>query len=59
MGLSEFPDQLPSVILHFDGNIGNGSLCVQEPLIRHRCQRFRLLCSLKIADIGILVKALS
>jgi hypothetical protein len=59
MGLSEFPDTLPSVILHFSGDIGDGSLCIQEPLIR-RCRRwFRILRPLKITDMGILVKALS
>ncbi len=26
MGLSEFPDTLPLVILHFGGDIGDGSL---------------------------------
>ncbi len=39
MGLSEFPDTLPPVILHFGGDIGDGSLCVQGPLIRRRRRR--------------------
>jgi cellulose synthase/poly-beta-1,6-N-acetylglucosamine synthase-like glycosyltransferase len=43
MGLSEFPDTLPLVILHFGGDIGDRSLCVQGSLIRHRCRWFRLL----------------
>jgi hypothetical protein len=59
MGLSEFPDTLPSVILHFSRDISNGSLCVQETLIRRRRRRFRLVRPLKITDMGILVKALS
>jgi hypothetical protein len=34
MGLSEFPDILSSVILHFGGHIGDGSLCNEISLIR-------------------------
>ncbi len=59
MGLSEFPDTLPLVILHFGGDIGDGSLCVQGSLIRRRRRRFRLLRPLKIVFMCILVKALS
>ncbi len=59
MGLSEFPDALPLVILHFGGDIGEGSICVQGPLIRRRHRRFRLLRPLKIVYMCILIKALS
>jgi hypothetical protein len=59
MGLSEFPDTLPLVILHFGGDIGDRSPCVQGSLIRHRRRWFRLLRSLKIVYMGILTKALS
>jgi hypothetical protein len=59
MGLSEIPDTLPLVILHFGGDIGDGSLCVQGPLIRRRCRWFRLLRNLKIVYMYILTKALS
>jgi hypothetical protein len=38
MGLNKFPDTLLLVIFHFGSNIGNGSLCVDVPLISHRCQ---------------------
>jgi hypothetical protein len=37
MGLSEFPDILSLVILHFDGDIGDGSRCDEISLI---CRRF-------------------
>ncbi len=37
MGLSEFPVILLPVILHFSGDIGNGTLCVKVPLIRCSC----------------------
>ncbi len=40
MGLSEFPDSLLPVILHFSGNIGDGSLCSGISLIHHRRCRF-------------------
>jgi hypothetical protein len=40
MGLSEFHDTLPLVILHFGGDIGDGSLCVQGSLIRRRAKGF-------------------
>jgi hypothetical protein len=40
MGLSEFPDTLVLVILHFGGHIGDGSLCDEISLIRRRCYRF-------------------
>jgi hypothetical protein len=30
MGLSEFPDTLPLVILHFGGDIGDGSLAFRD-----------------------------
>jgi hypothetical protein len=46
------------VILHFGGDIGDGSLCVQGPLIHRRRQRFRLLRPLKIVYMCILIKAL-
>jgi hypothetical protein len=59
MGLSEFPDTLPLVILDFGGDIGDGSLCVQGSLIRRRRRPFRLLCPLKIVYMCILIKALS
>jgi hypothetical protein len=59
MDLSKFPDTLPLVILHFGGDIGDGSLCIQGPLIRRRRQWFRLLRSLKIVYMYILTKALS
>jgi hypothetical protein len=59
MGLSKFPDTLPLVILHFGGDIGDGSLCVQGSLIRRRRRWFRLLRSLKIVYMCILTKALS
>jgi hypothetical protein len=35
MGLSEFPDALSPVTLHFGDNIGNESFCVEMSLIRH------------------------
>jgi hypothetical protein len=41
MGLNEFPDTLLPVILHFSGDMGDGSLCTEMPLIRHR--QFTLL----------------
>jgi hypothetical protein len=31
----KFPDSLPLVILHFSGNIINGSLCIEVPWISH------------------------
>jgi hypothetical protein len=34
MGLSKFPDILLLVILHFSGDIGDGSLCSEISLIR-------------------------
>jgi hypothetical protein len=38
MGLSEFPDILSTVILHFSGHIGDRGLCVKISLIgRRRC----------------------
>jgi hypothetical protein len=40
MGLSEFPDILSPVILHFGSNIGDGSLCDEISLIRRRCGFF-------------------
>jgi hypothetical protein len=40
MGLSELPDILSSVILHFGGHIGDGSLCDEISLIRCRRPRF-------------------
>jgi hypothetical protein len=40
MGLSEFPDILSPVILHFGGHIGDGSLCDEISLIRRRRPRF-------------------
>jgi hypothetical protein len=40
MGLSEFPDILSPVILHFGGHIGDGSLCDEISLIRRRRRRF-------------------
>jgi hypothetical protein len=40
MGLSEFPDILSPVILHFGGHIGGGSLCDEISLIRRRRRRF-------------------
>jgi hypothetical protein len=43
MGLSEFPDTFPPVILHFGGDIGDGSLCVEVPLIHCHRRRFRFL----------------
>ncbi len=58
MSLSEFPDILLLVILHFDGNISDGSLCIEVPLIR-RCYQFSLLPFLEIAYTSVLVKALS
>jgi hypothetical protein len=36
MGLSEFPDILSPVILHFGSHLGNGSLCDAISLIRRR-----------------------
>jgi hypothetical protein len=33
MGLSEFHDSLPPVILHSSSNISNESLCIEVPLI--------------------------
>jgi hypothetical protein len=36
MGLSEFPDILSPVILHFSGDISDGSVCGEISLIRHR-----------------------
>jgi hypothetical protein len=36
MGLSEFPDILSLVILHFCGHIGDRGLCVQISLISRR-----------------------
>jgi hypothetical protein len=40
MGLSEFPDILSLVILHFGSHIGGGSLCDEISLIRRRRRRF-------------------
>jgi hypothetical protein len=40
MGLSEFPDNLLSVILHFGGHIGDRGLCVRISLIGRRHRRF-------------------
>jgi hypothetical protein len=57
MGLHEFLDTLPPVILHFGGNIGDGSLFIVVSLIHRHHQRFCLLRPL-IAYMGILVKAL-
>jgi hypothetical protein len=37
MGLSKFPDIFSPVILHFGGNIGDGSLYNEISLIRCRC----------------------
>jgi hypothetical protein len=37
MGLSEFPDILLPVILHFGGDIGDGSRCGE--IARIRCRR--------------------
>jgi hypothetical protein len=37
MGLSEFPDTLSPVILHFGGDIGDKSPCGEFSLIRCRC----------------------
>ncbi len=33
------PDSLPSVILHFCTGIGDGSLCVEVPMVRCCCRR--------------------
>jgi hypothetical protein len=38
MGLSEFPDILSPVILHFGSDFGHGSLCDEISLIRCRCR---------------------
>jgi hypothetical protein len=43
MGLSEFPDILSPVILHFGGDIGDGSLSGEIFLIR-RCRFFYFAC---------------
>ncbi len=59
MGLSKFPDSLPSIILHSSSNIGNGSLCIEVPLIWCRLCWFPLIHLLIIAYIFILLKALS
>jgi hypothetical protein len=59
MGLSEFRDTLSLIILHFSGDIGDGSLCIEISRIRHRRRLFPLLCLLTIAYICILIKALS
>jgi hypothetical protein len=40
MGLSKFPDILSLVVLHFDGHIGDGSLCDEISLICRRRLRF-------------------
>jgi hypothetical protein len=59
MGLSEFPDTLALVIIHFGNDIGEGNLCIEVPLIGRRCRLFTLLRLLIIAYICTLVKALS
>ncbi len=57
MGPSEFHDTLLLVILHFCGDIGDGSLPGEiSPICRHQ---FLLLCLLIIAYSCIIVKALS
>jgi hypothetical protein len=40
MGLSEFPDTLSPVILHFGGDNGDKSPCGEFSLIRCRHRRF-------------------
>jgi hypothetical protein len=40
MGLSEFPDTLSPVILHFGGDIGDGSPWGEISLIRRRRRFF-------------------
>jgi hypothetical protein len=37
MGLSNFPETLSPVILHFGGDIGDGIHCSEISLIRHHC----------------------
>jgi hypothetical protein len=59
IGLSELSDALPPVILSFSGNIGDGTLCIEVPLIYPCCRRFPLFRLLIIAYIFILIKALS
>ncbi len=59
MCLSELALSFSPVILYFGGDIGNGSLCVENSKIcRHRCW-FPLLHILIIADIYVLFKSLS
>jgi hypothetical protein len=57
MGLSKFPDALPHVNLPFGGNISEGSLCIEVPLIRSRRHRFLIFRLLIITYIFILFKA--
>jgi hypothetical protein len=59
MGLSEFPEILSPVILHFGGHIGNGSLCDEISLIRRSRRRFFYFLFRKNTFIFILVKAWS
>jgi hypothetical protein len=40
MGLSEFPDTLSLVILHFGGHISDRSICGEISLICRRRRRF-------------------
>jgi hypothetical protein len=59
MGLSEFPDILSPVILHFGGHIGDGSLCDEISLICRRRRCFFYFFFRKKAYIFILVRAWS
>jgi hypothetical protein len=34
MGLGEFPDNLPPVILHFSGDVGGGNICIEVSQIQ-------------------------
>ncbi len=40
MGLSEFPDTLLLVVLHFGGHLGDRNICGEISLIRGHCRRF-------------------
>jgi hypothetical protein len=59
VGLSEFHDTVPPVILYFGGDIGDRSMCVEISLICSCHCQFLLLRLLVITYICILMKALS